>query len=104
MAYPFPGNVRELENEIHRAATLTDDGEPIVSSLLSDRVIEAGRAAGAAPVAADLRDAVRGFERRFISESLARNNSNVTYAARELGLSRAGLQRKLRELGLRSEH
>ncbi|HUI28034.1 MAG TPA: sigma-54 dependent transcriptional regulator [Candidatus Kryptonia bacterium] len=102
--YPFPGNVRELENEVERAATLADDGEPIVSLLLSDRVAPAGREGGAPPAATDLRSAVRDFERHFIADCLARNNANVTYAARELGMSRAGLQRKMRELGLRAEH
>lgn len=104
MEYPFPGNVRELENEIHRAATLADDGEPIVSLLLSDRVVQAGRTEDSTPATINLRTAVRDFERRFVSECLARNNANVTHAARELGMSRAGLQRKLRELGLRAEH
>jgi hypothetical protein len=37
-AYPFPGNVRELENEVERALALADDGRPIGAEHLSDRI------------------------------------------------------------------
>ena len=37
-AYPFPGNVRELENEIERAVALAEDGRPIGPEHLSDRM------------------------------------------------------------------
>jgi len=37
-AYPFPGNVRELENEIERAVALANPGEAISPEHLSDRV------------------------------------------------------------------
>jgi two-component system, NtrC family, response regulator HupR/HoxA len=96
--YPFPGNVRELENEIERAATLADEREPIVSSLLSPRVLQVAESDGS-----DLRAAVRDFERRFITDALAGNNGNVSQTARDLGMSRAGLQRKMRELNLRAD-
>ncbi|MGH7278595.1 MAG: sigma-54-dependent transcriptional regulator, partial [Candidatus Rokuibacteriota bacterium] len=36
--YPFPGNVRELQNEIERAVALADDGQPIVPEHLSERL------------------------------------------------------------------
>jgi two-component system, NtrC family, response regulator HupR/HoxA len=101
--YAFPGNVRELENEIERAATLADDGTPIVPSLLSSRVVQAAPGSGGGSSPSDLRAAVREFERRFIMDALTRNRSNVSQTARDLGLSRPGLQRKLRELNLRCE-
>jgi Nif-specific regulatory protein len=99
--YEFPGNVRELQNEIERAATLADEGEPIVLDLLSPRVRRS--AEGAVEQETDLRTAVRNFEREFVIRVLAHNQGNVSQTARDLGLSRGGLQRKLRELGIRAE-
>ena len=47
-AYPFPGNVRELENEIERAVALADDGHALGIEHLSDRL--RATAGPAAPV------------------------------------------------------
>ncbi|MBI4518096.1 MAG: sigma-54-dependent Fis family transcriptional regulator [Deltaproteobacteria bacterium] len=97
--YAFPGNVRELKNEIERAATLADDSEPILSNLLSEKVRQGEVPADGAPPY-DLRTALRKFERQFVLDVLNRNRANVSQTARDLGLTRAGLQRKLRELGV----
>jgi two-component system response regulator HupR/HoxA len=48
-AYPFPGNVRELENEIERAVALAEDGPPIGPEHLSERMRVARTARGRAP-------------------------------------------------------
>jgi transcriptional regulator with GAF, ATPase, and Fis domain len=45
--------------------------------------------------------AVRGFERRMVAAALARNGGRRTRAARELGLTRQGLTKAIRRLGLR---
>jgi DNA-binding NtrC family response regulator len=45
-----------------------------------------------------LRRAVREFQRRFIAERLAEHHGNVTHTAREFGVARQTLQRKLRRL------
>jgi len=102
--YAFPGNVRELENEVLRAVALTPEGECIRASALSERV--AGGAppppaalASAGPVA--LKDAVAATERAVIEEALGRTGGNVSQAARELGLTRPGLYKVMERLGLR---
>lgn len=110
----WPGNVRQLENEIERAAALAVDGGTIDRSLLSIR--EAGGAEAAAVVGvvapsaisgtdgepAPLRQARAAFEAGYIREVLARNSGNVSHTARALGLSRVMLQKKMKEYGLRT--
>jgi len=95
--YRWPGNVRELENEIMRATALS--GERITVADLSPQV--AARGDGAAGGAEDpdslfLRPRVERLERSLIREALARCSNNQTKAAEALGLSRFGLQKKLR--------
>jgi two-component system response regulator HupR/HoxA len=118
--YDWPGNIRELQNEIERAIVLTPSGEIIKPAQLSAEV-RAGAAKPAparvevavapktegeeAPQAATepptLREARSGFEARFIADVLARNGGNVSHSAEMLGLSRIQLQRKMKDYGLR---
>jgi two-component system response regulator HupR/HoxA len=90
-AYPFPGNVRELENEIERAVALADDGRPIGPEHLSERIRSAP--AGAGPLR--LNEAVEGLKRRMIEDAL-RECGSKTRAAERLGLTRQSLQQMLR--------
>jgi two-component system response regulator HupR/HoxA len=90
-AYPFPGNVRELENEIERAVALADDGQPLGIEHLSERLRTA--AAAAAPVT--LNEAIEQLKRRMIEDAL-RECGSKTRAAERLGLSRQSLQQMLR--------
>jgi serine/threonine-protein kinase PknK len=95
--YRWPGNVRELENEITRAAAFS--GPVVTVADLSPQV-----RAGADPtsVFADERDGgrlrprVERLERTLIREAMTKCGGNQTKAAKALGLSRFGLQKKLR--------
>ncbi len=94
-AFPWPGNVRQLENELARALALGDDVIDVDS--LSPAV--AASAPNAVPIGPDdlsLRVRVERLERTLLAEALARSRGNQTAAARLLGLSRFGLQKKLR--------
>jgi transcriptional regulator with PAS, ATPase and Fis domain len=91
-AYPFPGNVRELENEIERAVMLAEDGRPIAPEHLSDRVRQAP---GPGPGPSTLNDAIEQLKRRMIEDAL-RECGSKTRAAERLGLSRQSLQQMLR--------
>ncbi len=91
-AYPFPGNVRELENEIERAVALADDGRPIGPEQLSDRLRQAAEAS-ATPLT--LNEAIERLKRRMLEDAL-RECGSKTRAAERLGLSRQSLQQMLR--------
>ncbi len=97
LAYRWPGNVRELENELTRAEALS--GDRITAADLSPRV-GAAADAGVLPVedtdSVALKPRVERLERALIREALGRAGNNQTKAAELLGLSRFGLQKKLK--------
>jgi DNA-binding NtrC family response regulator len=103
LAYSWPGNVRELENEIRRLTAL-HAGELVRVDQLSNRVraallvTEAG--VKAVPTRSGLHAAVAALERRMIAESLVERAGNKSRVARDLGLSRQGLAKKMRRYGL----
>jgi two-component system response regulator HupR/HoxA len=102
-SYRWPGNAREVQNEIYRMLTLARDGE-LDAGVLSPRLVEAAAAAPVAPTvpsgSGPLRARLDAVEERILRETLQRHRGNKTAAARELGLSRVGLRGKLERLGL----
>ncbi|MEW6412736.1 MAG: sigma-54 dependent transcriptional regulator [Candidatus Zixiibacteriota bacterium] len=87
----FPGNVRELKNLMERVNIYCDADTILpadIESLLP-------RSSTSTPQG--LKEAVSQFERDFIKTALARNGGNVTQTARELGLERSHLYKKLRK-------
>ncbi len=93
--YPFPGNVRELENVLERAMTLCEDGRIDVADLqLRD---------GAAPPNAGgsgLENQIEAMEKRAIREALEKTRYNKTRAAELLGMSFRALRYRIKKLGL----
>jgi PAS domain S-box-containing protein len=90
--YPFPGNVRELENAIEHAFVMCEGGEILPSHLPSAIVEETTARQG---IGCEEKN-----EREVIREALARLRGNRSRAARELGIHRATLWRKIKTLGL----
>jgi DNA-binding NtrC family response regulator len=88
--YPWPGNVRELQNAIRRACLLSDG-----------RVI--GVAALNLPATPAVPDDTPGPDRAAVEQALERARGVVAHAARDLGLSRQALYRRMEKLGLRTE-
>ncbi len=99
-SYDWPGNVRELENKVRLAVALSEEGSEITSDLFSEAV---GHALSDTPVEYQerLQDRVREYEKRLIMDALEKCVGNITHTAEELGMTRAGLQKKINRLGLR---
>jgi len=95
--YPFPGNVRELANELERAVLLAAPGAPITDDLLSERLQETP-GDGAAPSV--LQHRTDTFEREEIAAALARAGGVKARAAEELGITYRGLLKKMKRLGM----
>ena len=101
--HPWPGNVRQLENELARAVALTLPGEPIVADSLSPQprgVCNENELLGLAGQELLLKDAVSAFEREYVRAVLSAHEGNRTHTAKALGLTRAGLQKLIRRHGL----
>ena len=96
VAHDWPGNIRELEAMLTRAAHVMPPGQAISESSLGSAVATGTGWVLDRPAA--LRDKTRAFEADAIEHALKRNGGNRTHTARELGLTRQGLWKKLRRL------
>jgi Nif-specific regulatory protein len=100
-AYTFPGNVRELENEIERAMAMAGDDDLIQPSHLSDKIKGASASGDTVPGPdGSLKERTEALEVSVLQECLKRHRGNKTKVAKELGLSRNGLMKKMKRYGL----
>lgn len=100
--YAWPGNIRELQNEMERLVVLSGDENKITADMLSQRILDAsekGKVQGSR-VHGKLKDALEDLEREMIKEGLRRTGWNKSKLAKELGISRAGLIMKVEKYGL----
>ncbi|MFP5306632.1 MAG: sigma-54-dependent transcriptional regulator [Gammaproteobacteria bacterium] len=91
--YPFPGNVRELENVLERAMTLCD-GSRISAADLQLRTPEA------VDPSSGLERQMEEIERKAIREALEKTRYNKTRAAELLGMSFRSLRYRIKKLGM----
>jgi DNA-binding NtrC family response regulator/tetratricopeptide (TPR) repeat protein len=101
-AFPWPGNVRQLRNEVQRAVALAPTGGVISPDLLSPAL---SGSTGEMPALArgrrtSLAGAVEKLEREMIANALERSGGNISESARLLGLTRRGLYLKMERLGV----
>jgi transcriptional regulator with GAF, ATPase, and Fis domain len=99
--YTWRGNVRELENEVQRLVIQVDPGAFVTPELLSPHVRGEGvLPARNAPSAGSLKERVEQVERVILLEVLREHDNNKTSAAKTLGITREGLHKKLKQLGI----
>ena len=105
LAYDWPGNVRQLENEIERAVVLSQ-GKVITSQLLS---LEPGRTSSQIDLAERVRkgvplaDVMHDVEYMLLTEALRQCDGDRKEAAQRLGVSLATLQGKIKEFRLNGD-
>ncbi|MEO7970796.1 MAG: sigma 54-interacting transcriptional regulator [bacterium] len=108
MVSDWPGNVRQLCNEVQRVVARAEDSAVITPDQLSPElkrtsspttpsasVSSLSSMSGATSQSLTLADALEEVERRMISDALRKHGGNISRAARELGLTRRGLYLKL---------
>jgi transcriptional regulator with GAF, ATPase, and Fis domain/tetratricopeptide (TPR) repeat protein len=96
--YPWPGNVRQLENELMRASVLCADVLDVEH--LSEEVLGGASLISEAPESLEMEPQLNSLKRRLIQLALKRSRGNRTKAAEQLGVSRYGLQKMMTRLGL----
>jgi DNA-binding NtrC family response regulator/tetratricopeptide (TPR) repeat protein len=107
LLYRWPGNVRQLANEIRRMVALAEPGAMLTPAHLSKEITSTRRTVAVEPsefvmrLDQPLADATDQLERAAIERALAASNGNNDQAAKLLGLSRKGLYLKRQRLGMK---
>lgn len=100
-AYDWPGNIRQLRNEIERAFLLSGDGAVIGAEHFSPQIqkIESNSSAFEGGEGGTLKDILARVERNVIENCMKRHEGNKSEVARELDMSRTSLIAKVKEYG-----
>lgn len=103
--YSYPGNVRELENILMAAVSLTDGEHVITDKLL--RLSEGTETTGARisfdEMGVTLDEYLKELEKEIIEEALKKNKGNISQGAKALGINRQTLQHKIKKYDLKGE-
>ncbi len=101
-SHAWPGNVRELRNMVERLMLLAPNGEVDLATV--QVALPKGGIGGVSEAVAfssgSLAERVDAFEREVILAELKRSHSNVTLAAKSLGMERSHLYKKAEQLGI----
>src|SRR6185369_16214682 len=101
-AYAWPGNVRELDNEVKKALTLSEDHITIDDLSEQIQTDHPGEEPELVPSGAGmkLKESLEKTEKALIEKALDKTGGNQTRAAKELGISRVWLRKKMEKYGL----
>jgi two-component system nitrogen regulation response regulator NtrX len=105
-AHDWPGNVRQLRNNVERLLILAtgEPSQPITLETLPPEVSVVRPTGGATKsekmIAMPLRDAREHFEREYLQAQIDRFDGNISRTASFVGMERSALHRKLKLLGL----
>ena len=104
-AHDWPGNVRQLRNNVERLLILAtgDPGKPITLDTLPPEVSVVKSASDTGKdriIAMPLRDARESFERDYLQAQIQRFGGNISKTAEFVGMERSALHRKLKSLGV----
>ena len=110
LLYSWPGNIRQLQNELRRMIALTEPNRILTPSSISHEILRATASSSpakagkggelAVPLAEKLGPTLSRIEREMIKVALRENQGKVDAAAKALGISRKGLYLKRQRLGL----
>ncbi|HTM20426.1 MAG TPA: sigma-54 dependent transcriptional regulator [Kofleriaceae bacterium] len=100
MQYDWPGNVRELKNVVERLVILTGDAEVISAADVQGALPGVKEVKGSYRQGLALKDLVAAAERDIILEALEANDHHISNTARDLGLERSHLYKKMKALGI----
>ena len=102
--YPFPGNVRELENEIRRTVALSPSGQVLTADRFSETLLNFQKKnpeqATPKTTSGSLKENIENLERALVTAALERSHGNQSRAAEDLGLSRVGLANKIKRYSI----
>jgi transcriptional regulator with GAF, ATPase, and Fis domain len=100
-SYEWPGNVRELQNEMQRVVIEIEPNSFVTQEVLSPRIRKIqGLVERAGTAKGPLREMMDSVERYLLEQALREHGQNKTSAAKALGITREGLHKKLRQLGI----
>ena len=109
LLYAWPGNVRQLANEVRRMVAMAEPGAALTPAMLSPEIQASRRTIPASPSAEPemrvpldqpLPAAIEALEQTMVRHALGRTQGRVEEAAKRLGISRKGLFLKRRRWGL----
>lgn len=103
--HPWPGNVRQLRNNVERLLILAtgDPDDPITADMLPQEVSSGGSSSAIGTeriIALPLREAREVFEREYLAAQIMRFGGNISRTAAFIGMERSALHRKLKSLGV----
>jgi transcriptional regulator with GAF, ATPase, and Fis domain len=102
--FSWPGNVRQLENEIERAAVVCEDGENIdIGDLSADITMPDMGVSLKESASGALKEMVEKLEKEMIESTLERTGNNIMKSSQILGLTRKGLKDKMKRYGIATD-